>query len=69
MIPELIDEDVVKLSNHYNLSGGQIENIARKHAIRVILYGNDSDNMYKVLCDYCDVEKLRSNNERKRIGF
>ena len=69
MIPELREEDAIKLSNQYDLSGGQIENIARKHAIQMILYGNDKDNMYAALCNYCDVEKLKGNNERKKIGF
>ena len=63
MIPELREEDAIKLSNQYDLSGGQIENIARKLAIQMILFGNDKDNMYAALCNYCDVDKLIGNNE------
>lgn len=68
MIPELTTEDASMLSRHYDLSGGQIENVARKYTIRVILHGED-ENRYASLCDYCNAEKLDNRTERRKIGF
>lgn len=68
MIPELNDSDAAILADHFDFSGGQIENVARKHAINSILYGNDSE-MLPILEDYCRCEQLNNNVTRKRIGF
>ena len=68
MIPELNDRDAATLAEHFDFSGGQIENVARKHAINSILYGNDSE-MLPILEDYCCCEQLNNNVTRKRIGF
>jgi ATP-dependent 26S proteasome regulatory subunit len=68
MIPELKDSDASVLASQYDFSGGQIENVARKHAINSILYGNDSE-MLPILEDYCCCEQLNNNVTRKRIGF
>ena len=68
MIPELNDSDATTLAEHFDFSGGQIENVARKHAINSILYGNDSE-MLPILEDYCRCEQLNNNVTRKRIGF
>jgi len=68
MIPELSDADATSLAEHFDFSGGQIENVARKHAINSILYGNDSE-MLPILEDYCCCEQLNNNVTRKRIGF
>lgn len=68
MIPELKASDAATLAEHFDFSGGQIENIARKHAINSILYGNDSE-MLPILEDYCRCEQLNNNVTRKRIGF
>ena len=67
MMPTL-EEDVIRtLATKYDFSGGQIENIARHYAINSILHGQ-SDNIIKVLCSYCDCERLETNG-KKRIGF
>lgn len=68
MIPELSDADAAILAEHYDFSGGQIENVARKHAINSILYGNEAE-MLPTLEDYCRCEQLNNNVTRKRIGF
>ena len=68
MIPELSDADATTLAEHFDFSGGQIDNVARKHAINSILYGNDSE-MLPILEDYCRCEQLNNNVTRKRIGF
>ena len=68
MIPELKADDAAVLAAHYDFSGGQIENIARKHAINSILYG-DSAEVLPILEGYCRCEQLSNNVTRKRIGF
>ena len=68
MIPELNDSDATILAEHFDFSGGQIENVARKHAINTILYGN-ADEVLPVLESYCRCEQLNNGIIRKRIGF
>ena len=68
MIPELKADDAAVLAGSFDFSGGQIENIARKHAINSILYG-DSAEVLPVLENYCRSEQLSNTVTRKRIGF
>ena len=68
MIPELNASDATILAEHFDFSGGQIENVARKHAINSILYGV-ADEMLPVLESYCRCEQLNDGITRKRIGF
>ena len=68
MIPELNDSDAAVLAGSFDFSGGQIENIARKHAINSILYG-DSTEVLSMLESYCRNEQLSNTVTRKRIGF
>ena len=68
MIPELNASDAAILAEHFDFSGGQIENVARKHAINSILYGT-ADEMLPVLESYCRCEQLNNNMTRKKIGF
>ena len=67
MMPNLEEDVILTLATKYDFSGGQIENIARHYAINSILHGQ-SDNIIKVLCSYCDCERLETNG-KKRIGF
>lgn len=60
--------DYRDLAEHFDFSGGQIENEARKHAINSILYGT-GDEMLPVLESYCRCEQLNNSVTRKRIGF
>ena len=52
----------------FDFSGGQIENIARKHAIHAVLHG-EPESLLRTLQDYCATEKLDSKSVVKRIGF
>ena len=67
MIPTLNDMDARTLAEKYDFSGGQIENIARRHAIDSILHGEDQ-NVMDSLIGHCDSERLSGKN-RQRIGF
>ena len=68
MIPELSPADATTLATAFDFSGGQIENIARKYAIHVVLHG-EPENLLRALQDYCATEKLNSKSVVKRIGF
>ena len=67
MIPELERADARKLAEKYNLSGGQIENVARKHSISTILHGKPSD-LADTLSAYCSQEQITDSVPRK-VGF
>ncbi len=67
MIPELTDSEAMKLADAYELSGGQIENVARKHTVNRILHG-DSTNRLALLMDYCKDETL-GKTSYQRMGF
>ena len=68
MIPDISESDSTALANAYELSGGQIENVARKYAINSILHGNQTEPL-ATLRDYCDSERLNSKKDIRRIGF
>lgn len=68
MIPELTNSDAKKLAAAFDFSGGQIENVARKHNINVILYGEQTD-MLDTLMEYSSAEKLNSKHKVNKIGF
>ncbi len=66
MIPSL-DESVVNMvSQKYDFSGGEIENIARKYSVEYVLTGKHAD--IKTLTEICDNEQL-NKNKHIRIGF
>ncbi len=67
MIPELTEEEAQDLAASFDFSGGQIENVSRKHNINSILHG-DSDHLLPVLREYCENERLGGLAQR-RIGF
>ena len=67
MIPDLTDDETRTLSSKYEFSGGQIENIARRHAIGKILHGN-SENTLDTLLGFCNDERIETR-EKKAIGF
>lgn len=60
-------DDCAALASSYDLSGGQIENVARKYAINATLYG-DKKRPVDILHEYCRTERLCHRAER-RIGF
>lgn len=67
MIPELSEGDIRTLSEQYDFSGGQIENIARHYNIDAILHGTDG-NVLGSLIRHCDNERLAEKKPHK-IGF
>lgn len=67
MLPTLSEEQCALLASAYNLSGGQMENVARKFSINSILYGSEKSPM-DILHAYCNAERL-DNQPTRRIGF
>lgn len=67
MIPELPEADIQYLAGKFDLSGGQIENIARKRIIGGILSGEDAS--IEEMLRYCCEEEMGAKNERRKIGF
>ena len=66
MMPEMAESNASELSQKYALSGGQIENVARKATIDAILYGKAPSN--ETLQNYCQQE-LRYRSKGTPIGF
>ena len=70
MVSGLSESDASALAQAYELSGGQIENIARKDTINRVLYGDSSrTDRLSALMEYCDAETMQSTEKAKRIGF
>ena len=67
MLPDLSEYDANTLASQFDLSGGEIENIARKHSVNAILKGNDSIDVQEII-NSCRHERL-SQNDRHKIGF
>ena len=62
----LKEEEVNELASKFDLSGGAIENIARKHAIDYILEGEAPD--FHKIEDYCRTE-LYDMKKHIKVGF
>lgn len=67
MLKGLSDEDAKTLASQFDLSGAEIENIARKHSVNAILSGNDAIDIQELI-SICRHEKITKDN-RPRIGF
>ncbi len=66
MLPSVSDEVAGRLAEKFDLSGGEIENISRKHTVRSILSGND-DSSFDAIAELCSDERIKSPS--KRVGF
>ena len=66
MLTDLSDADARQLAAHFDFSGGQIENIARKRTVDYILSGKYAS--VDEIEDYCRAELL-NGKERRTIGF
>ena len=66
MLKDLSDDDARQLASHFDFSGGQIENIARKRTVDYILSGKYAS--VDEIEDYCRAELL-NGKERRVIGF
>ncbi|MBR4685907.1 MAG: ATP-binding protein [Candidatus Methanomethylophilaceae archaeon] len=67
MLPALDPEDCAELASAYDLSGGQMENVARRFIHHVVLYGREKVPL-AILRTYCSEERMDSRSAR-RIGF
>ncbi|MCH5330707.1 MAG: AAA family ATPase, partial [Alistipes sp.] len=68
MIPTLAVPLAEQLAAEYDFSGGQIENIARKRTVELILNGEEPSS--EKLHAMCRAEQLaNSDSARRRIGF
>lgn len=67
MMPDITDANAAYLADKFELSGGQIENVARKKTIQNILSGTEP--AIEDLIKYCCEEEIGANKERIRIGF
>ena len=67
LLPELRDSDAERLAETFDLSGGQIENIARKYEVQQILSGHvPSLHDLQLLCQE---ESIDSRSMGRKIGF
>ena len=66
IMPGLSGEDALALSERFDFSGGQIENIARKQIVSAVLSGMAPDLDEIIAC--CG-EELIEQNGVKKIGF
>lgn len=67
MIPTLDERTAATLAERYDFSGGQIENIARKRTVEMILRGVEPT--MEELDEFCRDEQLGNREKRRRIGF
>ena len=67
LLPDIDENTAAELSSRFKLSGGQIENIARKTEVDDILNGNNLSK--EILVEYCKAETINDPNTTKRIGF
>ena len=67
MLKDISADDARQLASHFDFSGGQIENIARKRTVDYILSGEYAP--LKKIEDYCRAELLANKSGRPVIGF
>lgn len=65
-IQEISEAEISLLTCKYDLSGGQIENVARKYLMKRIL--NNTTPLFVDLEEYCE-EELVMQNKKRNIGF
>ena len=66
-MPELCDEDLSRLADRFDFSGGEIDNIVRKCEMTEIIKGQLP--AYDEIAELCENERLDKNNEACRVGF
>ena len=66
MLKDISADDARQLASHFDFSGGQIENIARKRTVDYILSGKFAS--LDEIEGYCRAELL-GGKERRSIGF
>lgn len=68
MLEGLPKQDADTLATQFDLSGGEIENIARKHTVNAILSGSDRFDIAEII-DTCRHERIHTTSSATRIGF
>lgn len=68
MLHGLKEDDAAAIAAQFDLSGGEIENIARKHSVNAILKGREDYDVDEII-ETCRHERIASGNTRRRIGF
>lgn len=68
MMPELSHDNAMMLAERFDFSGGQIENIARKHVINDILSNRDEIDIDAIV-ESCRHESLDKEENTYKIGF
>lgn len=66
-LPHLTDEEAGSLAREFKLSGGNIDNVARKSVVDYVLSGNQVG--METLRKYCSEETFTKKKETRRIGF
>ena len=66
MLPGITTESAAVLAAKFDMSGGEIENIARKHTVNAILSGVETIDIDKI-SEMCLKERIASKN--RRVGF
>ena len=67
MIPELSQDEALKLAATFDFSGGQIENISRKKTVNALIDGTIPS--FDQILQFCSEENIGEQSEHKRIGF
>ena len=67
MLKDISVDEARMLASHFDFSGGQIENIARKRTVDYILSGKFAS--LDEIENYCQAELLGNKNEHRPIGF
>ena len=67
MLKGIRSEEAALLAETYDLSGGQIENIARKRTMDYVLSGEETG--LAELKEYCRQESLQKQDKRQTVGF
>lgn len=67
MLKGLTDKDARTIAAKFDLSGGEIENVARKHSVNAILSGKEEIDLDEIMAA-CRLERL-SGTTRQPIGF
>jgi ABC-type oligopeptide transport system ATPase subunit len=67
MLKDISADEAHLLASHFDFSGGQIENIARKRTVDYILSGKFAS--LDEIETYCQAELLGNKKEHRPIGF
>ena len=66
MLPGISTESAQTLARKFDMTGGEIENIARKHTVNAILSGDETINLDKI-SEMCQKERI--SYKTLRVGF